>query len=146
KSKDLARAYAYLAIAYAGLAQQEKAKAEFLEALKVDRDMRMSPREFPPNVIAMFEEARKEAAEKEGRKYSAATPTPAPGATVEKHGGGNGVLIALGAAAAVGGGVALAGGGKGQSTPAPTPTSTPVPASVLGTWAGGFSYTAGDNC
>jgi hypothetical protein len=144
KARDLGRAYAYLAIAYAGLAQEEKAKAEFLEALKVDRNMRMSPSEFPPNVIAMFEEARKEAAQKEGRKYSPATPAPAPGAMVEKHGGGNGALIALGAAAAVGGGVALAAGGKSQSTPAPTPT--PTPASVLGTWAGGFNYTAGDNC
>jgi hypothetical protein len=51
QAKELARAYTYLAIAYVGLAQQESARAKFLAAWKADRNMTLSPKEFPPNII-----------------------------------------------------------------------------------------------
>src|SRR6187402_1634195 len=55
RAKDLARAYTYLSIAYLGLSQEQTAKAKFLEAWKADRDMSLSPREFPPRILEFFE-------------------------------------------------------------------------------------------
>jgi hypothetical protein len=57
KSKQLARAYVYTAIAYVGLSQEEAAKSKFLEAWRNDTALRLSPREFPPRVIRAFEAA-----------------------------------------------------------------------------------------
>jgi hypothetical protein len=61
RPKDLARAYVYLSIAYLGLSEEQKAKAQFLEAWKVDQGMELTAREFPPKVLQFFEEARKDA-------------------------------------------------------------------------------------
>src|SRR5712691_2143545 len=73
QATELARAYTYLAIAYVGLAQQETAKAKFLEAWKADKQMTLSPKEFPPNIIEFFEQAKKEG---EARAKAEAKPTP----------------------------------------------------------------------
>jgi hypothetical protein len=133
QAKELARAYTYLAIAYVGLAQQETARAKFLAAWKVDRSMTLSPKEFPPNIIQFFEEAKKEGEEKAKAetKPVAATPTPAPvtaAATPEKKGGGHTGLILLGAGVGAAAIVAVAAAGKSSSTP-PT-TLTPPPATL----------------
>lgn len=61
RSKDLARGYLYLAIAYLGLSQEASAKARFLEAIANDPQLALSPKEFPPKIIQSFEEARREA-------------------------------------------------------------------------------------
>jgi len=61
KSKDLARAYVYTAMAYVGLSQEAAAKAKFLEAWRSDAALKLSPREFPPRVIQAFELAIREA-------------------------------------------------------------------------------------
>jgi hypothetical protein len=114
RAKDLARAYTYLSIAYLGLSQEQTAKAKFLEAWKADRDMNLSPREFPPRILEFFDRAREEAG-------IAPTPTrasPAPRASVApppepKKKGSKTVPIIIGAAVLAGVGVAVAAGGGG---------------------------------
>src|SRR5687768_5520470 len=59
---EQSRANLYLAIAHLGLSQEQAARAKFLEALKTDRTLNLSPYEFPPKVIQAFEQAKKEAA------------------------------------------------------------------------------------
>lgn len=146
QEKELARAYTYLAIAYVGLAQQEKAKAEFMEAWRADRTLSLSPKEFPPNIIEFFEQARKEAAAGEAPPVvapaTAAAPKVTPPAAAPagtstasgKKGGSKLPLVILGVAGA-GAAVAAAaasGGGNGAAsntvqTTLATPTTTTPP-------------------
>jgi hypothetical protein len=149
REKELARAYTYLAIAYVGLAQRETAKAKFLEAWKADHSLTLSPREFPPSIIDLFEQARKDAEQEARTQPKANAPSPAPTAPPKvaaapppaahapeagKKGGSKVPLVVLGVAGA-GAAVALAAGGGGggasssgpvTSTP-PTPTPTTLP-------------------
>src|SRR5688572_19778757 len=78
RTKDLARAYTYLSIAYQGLGQEQQAKAKFLEALRLDRDMTLSSREFPPRILEFFEKTRREANIAQPAPAPVATPAPAP--------------------------------------------------------------------
>ncbi len=150
RSADLARAYVYLSIAYLGLSQEQKAKTQFLEALKTDSEMTIDEGEFPPRVLEFFEEAREEALA-EGVVTTPAPPAEAPAvsepdpvvepdtepetqtatqaATVpaepEKKGGSTKwILIGGGAAAAAGLALAAGGGGNGSSG---SSGSTPPP-------------------
>jgi hypothetical protein len=127
RAKDLARAYTYLSIAYLGLSQEQTAKAKFLEAWKADRDMSLSPREFPPRILEFFEKAREEA---KLTAPAAAAPSPRPVATrsnePEKKKGSKTVPILIGAAVLGGVGVAVAAGGGGSSTPSPAPITGPL--------------------
>jgi hypothetical protein len=132
RAKDLARAYTYLSIAYLGLSQEQTAKAKFLEAWKADRDMNLSPREFPPRILEFFEKAREEANLASPR---AATPSPAPraaaaGSSEPKKKGSKTVPILIGVAVLGGVGAAVAAGGGGSAAPTPTPTTT-LPAGPL---------------
>lgn len=114
RAKDLARAYTYLSIAYLGLSQEQTAKAKFLEAWKADRDMSLSPREFPPRILEFFERAREEA---NLTAPPTAPPSPRPVAVrspqPEKKKGSKTVPIIIGAAVLAGVGVAVAAGGGG---------------------------------
>jgi PKD repeat protein len=58
RTKEAARAYLYLGVAYVGLRQPTIAKAKFRQALQRDSDLRLSPDEFPPNAVRAFESAR----------------------------------------------------------------------------------------
>jgi len=124
--KDLAQAYLYLGIAYVGKGHEAAAKAKFREAVGRMKDLSLSPAEFPPKVIDLFEAAREEASR------SAPPPAAAPVSATPpaKKGGGAGKYLLIGggvAAAGVGAAVALGGGGNGGS-PQPTPTPEPQPA------------------
>jgi tetratricopeptide (TPR) repeat protein len=101
KLADLSQAYLYLGIAYVGKGQEAAAKARFRDALKGSKDLTLSPSQFPPKVINLFEAARTEAA-----------------AAPEKGGGSTKWLLIGGGAAAAAGGVVLAtgGGGGGSSS------------------------------
>ena len=149
RSADLARAYVYLSIAYLGLSQEQKAKAQFLEALKTDSDMQIDEGEFPPRVLEFFAEAREEAlaegmvepiapAPAETPMVSEPEPVlePAPVAETvtadpepEKKGGSakwillGAAAVGVGAAVALGGGGGDSGGGGGAVVP---PTPQPV--------------------
>jgi hypothetical protein len=96
-SKDLAKAYLYLAIANLGLSQETAAKARLLDALTADKSLSLSPDQYPPNVIKLFDEVRREA----GVPVAAATPQPTPQPSKKK--GGSKLPLILGAAAVAGG-------------------------------------------
>jgi hypothetical protein len=137
RSRDLARAYVYLSIAYLGLSQEQKAKAQFLEALKADTEMQLDEGEFPPRILEFFETAREEAvaegvvkpppapAETSGAAEPVAE-TSSPAEEPEKKGGGSKTLLLIGGGAAAVAGIALAAGGGGGgdgggAAPAPAP-------------------------
>jgi ankyrin repeat protein len=61
-SRERARAYLYMGIAYLGMSEEANAKARLLDALKQDRTLDLSPRQFSPRVLALFEQAKREAA------------------------------------------------------------------------------------
>lgn len=95
--RDVARAYAYMGVAYLGLRQDGLARSRFLRALSLDRDLRLSPDEFSARSIRAFEAAREESRQeaslaKEARK---------------KRGKGGLILLGVGGATAVGVGVAV---------------------------------------
>lgn len=58
--RELGRAYLYLGIAFVGKAQETLAKARFRDALQQQGALSLSPDQFPPKVIALFETARQE--------------------------------------------------------------------------------------
>ena len=122
RAKDLARAYTYLSIAYLGLSQEQTAKAKFLEAWKADRDMNLSPREFPPRILEFFEKAREEANLPRPRLDGDARPAARGRRSPEpKKKGSKTVPILIGAAVLGGVGVAVAAGGGGGATAAARP-------------------------
>jgi hypothetical protein len=137
QSEHLSRAYIYLGIAYASLGQQEKGKEQLLKAWQTDRRLTLSSHEFPPGIIGLYEQVRREAEEKLGAEVAAEPPTAeaSPGAVVTegKRSGSKLPLVLLGGAAALGGGAAIAvlGGSSSESaftpTPIPTPEPTPCP-------------------
>jgi hypothetical protein len=123
--RELSQAYLYLGIAYLGKGHEAAARAKFREAVTQVRDLTLSPEEFPPKVIDLFEAARAETMTAPASPApQAMTSAPAP---TEKKGGSKTLLLigGVGGAAALAG-IALAGGGGGESAsgssaPAPTP-------------------------
>jgi hypothetical protein len=78
RPKDLSRAYVYLSVAYLGLAQEQDARAKFIEAWRADRDLKLTSAEFPPRVLRFLEEARRGAQQAEASARQAErTPKPA---------------------------------------------------------------------
>jgi tetratricopeptide (TPR) repeat protein len=137
RSRELARGYLYLGVAYVGLGSETTAKARFRDALGQAKDLKLSPEQYPPKVIELFERAREES------RSEPPAPAPSPSASASPapaKGGGHGkaILIGLGGAAAVGVAVA-AGGGGGSSTPASAaPTPAPVKTeTIMGSISGG---------
>jgi len=143
RSSDLARAYVYLSISYLGLSQEQKAKAQFLEALKADTEMELDEGEFPPRILEFFEAAREEAAAQGVAEPSTVAPvtgSPAaepaepepvaegstPASEPEKKGGSK-TLLLIGGGAAVAAGIALAAGGGGGDGGSAAPTAPPQP-------------------
>jgi hypothetical protein len=118
KTELLSYAYLYLGIAYLGKGHEAAAKAKFRDAIGQIRDLTLSPEQYPPKVINLFEAAREEAAEAPETKPVTEEPPP----PAEETGGSKTpyILIGAGGAAAVGAVVAM-GGGSDESTPAPEP-------------------------
>lgn len=117
---DLARTHVYLGMAYLGLDQEKAARERFQDAWRVDNGMKPSASEFPPRVLRLLEEARKEvlspsAAKTTPEPQASPQPTAKGGAdssaTAPKKGGSKLPLVLVGVAA-VGGGVALAASKK----------------------------------
>jgi hypothetical protein len=139
---ELARAQLYLGVAYAGLGKEATAKSWFVHALENDRALMLSPRQFPPRVLQLLDEARLEVG---GSPRAAASPKPpsskaggtkqASAPPKEKGGSKKGLWIGLGAAAV--GGIAIAaaaggGGGTSGSSPSPAPSTPPgTPRAVI---------------
>jgi hypothetical protein len=146
--EELSRAYLYLGIAYLGKGHEAAARARFRDAVTQMRDLTLSPEEFPPKVINLFEAAREDTLKAPGEAPTEAAPSAAPEpaaapgpaeATAEaapppKKGSSKTLLIlgGLGGAAAVGA-LALGGGGGDGGQPAgpvaaePPPPPAPAP-------------------
>lgn len=108
RARDAAIAHLYLGIAQLNLGQDAQADAALLAAVRLDPSLNPTARDFPPKVMARFQEAQLKAGVTPRREAPAA-PAPAP-APKMKGGGSKGLLIGAGVLA-VGGGVALAAGG-----------------------------------
>jgi hypothetical protein len=100
RSRDLVQAYVQLGVAYVALDQPEQARSRFREALARDRNLKLSPAEYSPKVLNVFEQARREARQA-GRGKSR---TKAP-------------LIVLGVGAAAAGVVLATRGGSNVAPP-----------------------------
>jgi hypothetical protein len=129
--KDLSRAYVYLAVSYLGLGQEPAARGSFLEALKIDPDLELSSKEYPPRIVKLFEETRRSATVSLPPPPRTLAPPPEqPAATTppaEKKGGSKTPLILLGVGGAAAAGVAVAAsGGGGSSSPSTSPTPNPL--------------------
>jgi hypothetical protein len=109
-AKELSQANLYLGIAQLALDRRDEAKARFLDALKYEPELTLSPAAFSPKVLALFAEAREERAR---------TTARVPG----NKGGGSKTPLLIGGAVAAAAGVVLAtrgGGGNRQVPPGPT--------------------------
>jgi tetratricopeptide (TPR) repeat protein len=98
RSRELVQAYLNLGVAYVALDQPETARGRFKEALIRDRKLKLSPAEYSPKVLAVFEEARREARRAGGGG----------------KGGSRAPLIALGVGAAAAGVVLATRGGSDE--------------------------------
>lgn len=135
RQKDLARAYAYLAIAYLGLNHEQTAKAKFLEAINADKDLKLGADQFSPRIIELFEQARREAL---NQRTESGTP-PAS----RKRGSARIPLIVGGVGAAAAGIVVAAGGGGAEPSPTPTPGTVRLDLTVNGLSGGTHSCSTG---
>jgi tetratricopeptide (TPR) repeat protein len=105
RTRDLGNAYLYLGIAYLGLGSETTAKARFRDALGQVRDLALSPEQFPPKVIELFEKARDES------RQEPATPPAAAEAPKARKGRSKAPLILIGAGGAAAAGIAVAASG-----------------------------------
>lgn len=110
RQADLALAHFYLGVSFLGVSQADRARTQFKEAWRNNKEMKPDPKSFPPRVMQAYEEAKAEASRE-------AVPAGAAGA---KGGGKDKTLLILGGLAAAGAGVALAGGSS------PSTSSTPA--------------------
>jgi hypothetical protein len=105
---DIALANLYMGAAYADMGQAGMATDRFREALRLDKGVRLDPKEFPPHVIQVFEQARGGGSRDK---------------TLALIGGG---LAVAGTSVAV---AAAAGGGDAPPVAAATPSPLPNPVS-----------------
>ena len=129
--KELARAYAYLAIAYFQMGQERAAKAKFAQALQADKDFRLDPKQLPPNVIQFFQEAEREAKSEPATGALVPSPPPPPSPGTAATAGAKGkssktVPILIGAGAVVAGVGVLAAANGSDSVSTPTTTLPPA--------------------
>jgi hypothetical protein len=110
--RDLSQAHLYLGIAQLALEKREEAKARFLDALRYDPELTLSPAAFSPKVLSLFSEARQERARAQAR---------APAA---KGGRGSKTALIIGGAVAAGAGIVLATRGGDSQPPPPPPGET----------------------
>jgi hypothetical protein len=118
--KDLARAHLYLAMAKLGLSQPDAARRDMGEALRADATLTLDAKLYPPRVLQLYEETRKEVVGEAGAIPQAsgpeeARPTAGASPSGRKSGSGKTILIAGVGAALAGVAVAAAGGGSPAS-------------------------------
>jgi len=118
--KELAAAYLYLGIAYLELDQELSARARFKDAATLDRDLRLDPRAFSPQVIRFFDAARQEVEATSKAVGTASESRPKRRVPTLP-------LALAGGAAAAGVAIAGSGGGAGGATTTLTPTTTTLP-------------------
>jgi hypothetical protein len=91
-----ARAYVYLGIAYFGLAQVEAARERFRAALGEVGDLKLSADEYPPRVVDLFEQARREVAAVGTRSDAPSLPAGTPVRVTSREAGQlRGAVVAM---------------------------------------------------
>ena len=127
RAQELATAHLYLATVYVGLSQWERAKDEMREAWRNDPQLTLNPQKFPPRVLELYNETRREQQqaashqikpEAETASAPAGQPTAKPGS---RCCGSSSPLLVAGGVAVVGGAVALAASKGSSATPTPEP-------------------------
>jgi hypothetical protein len=137
RAQERTQAFVYLGVAYVGLNQEPAARAEFAQALVQSPDLTLSPGEFPPHVVRVFEMARSES-------LVNATAPPRQGS-----GGSHATPILIGAGLALAGGaVAIVEHNKHASSPNLPPTASftisPAGQAIAGVTVVAFAATASD--
>ncbi|HXB56290.1 MAG TPA: PKD domain-containing protein [Vicinamibacteria bacterium] len=136
-ARERAQAYVYLGVSYLGLNQEPAAKAEFAQALAQSPDLSLNPGEFPPNVVRVFEMARRESL------FRATAPPRA------SSGGSHTTPLLIGAGLALAGGaVAIVEHNKHGASPNLPPTASftisPAGQAIAGVTVMAFVATASD--
>jgi hypothetical protein len=130
--KDLAVAHVYLAMAYVGLHQPDRADVTLRQACRSDESLQLDPSHFPPGIIELFRQA--------AARHCEPGPTldsPADSSSVGQSGNGKSrrsrraLLVGMAAAGAVTiAGVVVAAGSRGSSSnpgQGTLPSSNPRP-------------------
>lgn len=131
---ELARAYLYQGVAYAGLRQEGLAKTKFRLAIQQQPDLRVSADDFPAKVVRLFEQARE--AEQSRRTTEAEAK--------KKRGKGGLLLLGLGGAGAVGIAVAVGARERANSPPVAAIAVTPEGNAIIHVTSMAFSAEASD--
>ncbi len=134
RSKDLSQAYLYLGVAYVGLGQERLATPKFKLALEQDPELRLSPEEFPRNVLRSFEAARSATAESEKLRDEASRP----------HGRKGLLLLGLGGAGAAGIALVVTTQERPNNAPSVSMTIAPPGQAISGVTTMSFTATASD--
>jgi tetratricopeptide (TPR) repeat protein len=58
RTNDLLKIKLYMGLAHLGLKQNDEAKSRFIEVCKIDSKFALDPRDYPPNVIAFYDESK----------------------------------------------------------------------------------------
>jgi hypothetical protein len=133
RKDDLVRGLVYLATAYLQLDQELSARARLREAITLDPKLELSPREFSPQLLRVFEAVRADAGLPAASPApnpspiafpSPRVPRPSPSPSPAKRRGAA-LWIVGGGVAAAGAAVAVAAGGGGGAT-ATTSTTQPT--------------------
>ena len=138
RKDDLVRGLVYLATAYLQLDQELSARARLREAITLDPKLELSPREFSPQLLRVFEAVRADA----GLPAASPAPNPSPIASpiastpprsprpspspspAKRRGAA--IWIIGGGVAAAGAAAAVAAGGGGGGSAGTTTTTAPI--------------------
>jgi hypothetical protein len=137
RARERAQACVYLGVAYLGLNQEPAARAEFAQALAQSPELTLNPGEFAPQVVRVFEMARRE---------SLVSATAPPRAA---RGGSHTTPILIGAGLALAGGaVAIVEHNRHGPSPNLPPTASftisPAGLAIAGVTVMAFVATASD--
>jgi tetratricopeptide (TPR) repeat protein len=86
--ENITQAHLYLGLSWAMLGEEEKAREEFKEALKLDPELSLDPDYFLPKIISLFEEVKRDQIPQLSKKPSLPQKVTAP----EKKGKENFIL------------------------------------------------------
>jgi len=95
REKELSVAHLYLSMAHLGLSEWEVAKANMRLAWRNDHAMRLDPKQFPPRLLQLYEEIRRE--DGEGARAPSARAAEAPSADARPRKGHSKALLIAGA-------------------------------------------------
>lgn len=136
RQKDLAQAYLYLGVAFVGLGQDALAQRKFAAALRRDKDLLVTPAEFPMKVVRAFQAAQAAVAEELALEKDAK----------KKRGKGGLIVLGLGGAVAAGTAAVIAAGTGERSNSPPTASIavTPQGQALMNVTRMTFTATASD--